>query len=153
MVCQFPKVVVLRGYATAVRVINFVQPVYGNLVNCIGWRDVGCWGGGHALRSVMEHPTRQRCSRLQGDVTVEMVMNAWGKALYTQDAVGAAARMGTPLTVEEAAGLLHSCSPAALRHILEPVESLAVPLDLFLKAALHTEGRENASLEVLSFWG
>lgn len=86
---------------------------------------------------------------LQGNVTVDMVMNAWRVALGKQDAAGATSRMGTSLTVEEAAGLLHSCSPAALQHLLEPAESLAVPFDLFLKAALHTEGRENAGLEVL----
>jgi hypothetical protein len=83
-------------------------------------------------------------------VTVDMVKKAWEKALATNNTSGADARKGMPLTDEEATGLLQSCSPAALQRFLQPSETNSVPMDMFLKAVLHTEGRENASLEVIS---
>ena len=75
-----------------------------------------------------------------------MLQNAWIRALETHP--GEAVCLGGPLTADEAAGLLHSSAPAAVRHSLQPSQCPPVPLDKFIDAVLHHDSRERTNLEV-----
>lgn len=81
-----------------------------------------------------------------GDVTIEMIRGAWNRAMAANPAE--AVCLGDPLTTDEAAGLLHSAAPAAIRNSLQPSQCPPVPLDKFIDAVLHHDSKERANLEV-----